>query len=102
VYDGTSMTMPAAYAAIKGGLINLSRYMASYLGSQKIRVNVVSPGGIFDKQNPVFIANYEKKVPLKRMGTPEDISPTVAFLLSDDANYITGQNIIVDGGWTSI
>lgn len=102
VYDGTEMTMPAAYSAIKGGVINLSRYMASYLGSKKIRVNVVSPGGIFDKQNPIFVANYEAKVPMKRMGTPEDIAPSIAFLLSDDAKYITGQNIIVDGGWTSI
>lgn len=102
VYDGTEMTMPAAYAAIKGGLINLSRYMASYFGHKNIRVNVVSPGGIFDKQNPIFVKNYETKVPMKRMGRPEDISPSVVFLLSDDSSYITGQNIVVDGGWTCI
>lgn len=102
VYDGTEMTMPAAYSAIKGGLINLSRYMASYFGPNQIRVNVVSPGGIFDNQNPIFVNNYESKVPMKRMGNPADIAPSVAFLLSDDALYITGQNLIVDGGWTSI
>lgn len=102
VYEGTSMTSPAAYSAIKGGIINLTRYLASYLGKDGIRVNSVSPGGIFNKQNPIFIQNYEMKVPLKRLGNPEDISPAVAFLLSDDSSYITGHNLIVDGGWTAI
>ena len=102
VYDGTQMTMPTAYSAIKGGLINLSRYLASYLGPYNIRVNTISPGGIFDGQNPIFVENYNKKVPMKRMGLPEDISPAIAFLLSDDSRYITGQNIAIDGGWTAI
>ena len=102
VYDGTTMTMPAAYSAIKGGLINLTRYLASYLGPNNIRVNTISPGGIFDSQNPVFVKNYSKKVPMRRMGLPEDISPSVVFLLSDGAKYITGQNLAVDGGWTAI
>jgi len=102
VYDGTEMTMPAAYSAIKGGIINFSRYLASYLGPHNVRVNVVSPGGIFDNQNPIFVENYNKKVPMRRMGNPEDISPAVVFLLSDDTKYLTGQNIIVDGGWTAI
>jgi NAD(P)-dependent dehydrogenase (short-subunit alcohol dehydrogenase family) len=102
VYEGTNMTMPAAYSVIKGGLINFTRYLASYLGPKKIRVNCVSPGGIFDNQNPIFIENYNKKVPMKRMGLPNDISPTVAFLLSDESSYITGQNIAIDGGLTAI
>ena len=102
IYEGTSMTMPAAYSAIKGALINLTRYLASYFGHKNIRINSVSPGGIFDYQSDIFVNNYCKKVPMRRMGTPEDISPSVAFLLSEDARYITGQNIIVDGGWTAI
>lgn len=102
VYEGTTMTMPAAYSAIKGALVNFTRYVASYFGPQQVRVNTVSPGGIFDNQNEVFVNNYTKKVPMRRLGTPEDIAPTVAFLLSDDAKYITGQNLIVDGGWTAI
>ncbi len=102
VYDGTTMTMPAAYSAIKGGLVNFTRYLASYLGKYNIRTNTVSPGGIFDSQNPIFVENYNKKVPMKRMGLPEDISPTIAFLLSDESKYITGQNIAIDGGWTAI
>ncbi|NCP84866.1 MAG: SDR family oxidoreductase [Bacteroidetes bacterium] len=102
VYNGTEMTMPAAYSAIKGGLINFSRYLASYLGKYNIRVNTISPGGIFDNQNQVFVDNYNKKVPMRRMGLPEDISPAIVFLLSDGAKYITGQNIAIDGGWTAI
>lgn len=102
VYDSTAMTMPAAYSAIKGGIVNFSRYLASYLGPYSVRVNTVSPGGIFDNQNPVFVDNYNKKVPMRRMGLPTDISPSVVFLLSDDAGYITGQNLAVDGGWTAI
>lgn len=98
-YGGTS---PAAYSAIKGGLINFTRYLASYYGRKGIRVNCVSPGGIFDNQHPSFISRYEAKVPMGRLGKPDDIGPAVSFLLSDDAKYITGQNIIIDGGWTCI
>ncbi|PIV17571.1 MAG: short-chain dehydrogenase, partial [Flavobacteriales bacterium CG03_land_8_20_14_0_80_35_15] len=78
------------------------RYLASYLGKYNIRVNTISPGGIFDNQNQVFVDNYNKKVPMRRMGLPEDISPAIVFLLSDGAKYITGQNIAIDGGWTAI
>lgn len=102
IYEGTEMTSPAGYAAIKGGLVNLTRYLSSYYGKYNVRVNAVSPGGIFDRQPESFVENYEKKVPLKRMGLPEDISPSVAFLLSDDASYVTGHNLIVDGGWSAI
>jgi NAD(P)-dependent dehydrogenase (short-subunit alcohol dehydrogenase family) len=102
IYEGTSMTMPAAYSAIKAALINLTRYVSSYYGPQQVRVNAVSPGGIFDNQTETFVNNYCKKVPLRRLGTPEEIAPSVAFLLSDDSKYITGHNIIVDGGWTAI
>ena len=98
-YGGTS---PAAYSAIKGGLINFTRYLASYYGKKGIRVNCVSPGGIFDHQHPSFVTRYEAKVPMGRLGNPDDISPAVSFLLSDEAKYITGQNLIVDGGWTAI
>ena len=102
VYDKTDMTMPAAYSAIKGGVVNFTRYLASYYGSFGIRINCVSPGGIFDKQSVEFISNYKKRVPMKRLGSPEDVSPSVTFLLGNDSKYITGHNLIVDGGWTSI
>lgn len=102
VYENTDLTSPAAYSAIKGGIINFSKYLASYYGQYGIRVNCVSPGGIFNNQNPVFVKQYEHKVPLKRMAKPEDISPAVSFLLSDESKYITGHNLVVDGGWTAI
>jgi len=102
VYENTGMTMPAAYSAIKGGLINFTRYLASYVGKHNVRVNCVSPGGIFDNQHSSFVSRYEKKVPLRRMGTPSDIAPAVGFLLSDESTYITGHNLVVDGGWTAI
>ncbi|WP_410222084.1 SDR family oxidoreductase [Pedobacter sp.] len=100
-YGGTS---PAAYSAIKGGIINFSRYLASYYGKNNVRVNCVSPGGIIDEkqQHPSFIKRYSDKSPLGRMGRPEEIAPAISFLLSDDASFITGHNLMVDGGWTSI
>lgn len=102
IYEGTNITPPAAYSAIKGGLINFTRYLASKYGTKGIRANCVSPGGIFNFQQDAFVKSYENKVPLKRMGKPDDIAPGVAFLLSDDAKYITGHNLIIDGGWTVI
>lgn len=102
IYENTPINPPAAYSAIKGGLINFTRYLASFYGQHGIRVNALSPGGIFDHQPDAFVSAYEKKVPLKRMGTPEDIAPVARFLLSDDAAYVTGQNWLVDGGWTAI
>jgi len=102
IYSGTEMTMPAAYAAIKGGLNNLSRYLASYYGEFQIRVNTVSPGGIFDNQPESFVNNYNNKVPLKRMGSPKDIVSSVFYLLTDETSYITGHNLVVDGGWSAI
>lgn len=102
IYEDTNINPPAAYTAIKGGLINFTRYLASKYGKEGIRVNTVSPGGIFDNQPKKFVEAYEKKVPLKRMGKPIDIAPAVSFLLSEEAKYITGQNLIIDGGWTSI
>lgn len=102
IYNGTSMTMPAAYAAIKGGLNNLSRYLAAYYGPYQVRVNTVSPGGIFDNQQELFVSNYNNKVPMRRMGNPMDIASAVCFLLTDESSYITGHNLVVDGGWTAI
>ena len=100
-YGGTS---PAAYSAIKGGLINFTRYLASYYGKYNVRVNCMSPGGVLDekKQHPSFIKRYSEKSLLKRLGSAEEMAPAITFLLSDDASFITGHNLMVDGGWTAI
>lgn len=100
VYDGTDLTTPAAYPAIKGGVVNFTRYLASLFGPAGVRVNCVSPGGIFNHQPERFVAQYARNVPLQRMGRPEDVAPAVSFLLSEGAAYITGHNLLVDGGWT--
>lgn len=100
VYEGTDMTSPVQYAGIKGGVINFTRYLASYFGDDGIRANVVSPGGVFDDQNERFVQNYEERTPLGRMAEPEDVANAILYLVSDAASYVTGQNLIVDGGWT--
>lgn len=84
---------------VKGGIINFTKYLASFYGKRNIRFNCVSPGGIYNNQNEQFVKNYNAMVPLQRMGTPADIAPSVIFLLSPASAYITGHNLIVDGGW---
>jgi len=102
IYKGTEMTMPAAYSAIKGGVINFTKYLASYFGPFGVRVNCVSPGGVFNGQNEIFVKKYENKVPMGRMGKPGEIAGPVSFLLSDESSYVTGHNMLVDGGWAII
>lgn len=102
IYDGTDMNPPAEYSAIKGGIVNFDRYLASYFGKFNVRVNTICPGGIFDNQNPTFVKNYQNNTPLQRMGKPEEVASVVLFLASEAASYITGATIMVDGGWTAI
>jgi len=102
IYEGTNMSSPAAYTAIKGGILMYSKYLASYYGKQCIRVNVVCPGGVFNKQPKIFISKYNKKTLLGRMAQPEEIAYPIAFLGSDAASYITGTVLMIDGGWTTI
>jgi NAD(P)-dependent dehydrogenase (short-subunit alcohol dehydrogenase family) len=100
LYAGTQMGNPAAYAASKGGLIQLTRWLATTL-APKVRANVLSPGGVFRNQPEKFVKKYEKRTPLGRMATEEDFKGVIAYLASDLSSYVTGQNILVDGGWTA-
>ncbi|EAU71033.1 Putative short-chain dehydrogenase family protein [Synechococcus sp. BL107] len=98
LYKGTDMNNPAAYAASKGGLIQLSRWLATVL-APNIRVNSISPGGVIRNQPKQFVDKYIAKTPLGRMGREEDFKGAVAYLATDLSAWVTGQNIIVDGGW---
>lgn len=98
LYEGTSMGNPAAYAASKGGLIQLTRWLSTTL-APRVRVNAISPGGISRNQPPEFVKRYEARTPMARMATETDFRGVVALLSSDLSKYITGQNLIVDGGW---
>ncbi len=100
LYEGTSMAMPAAYAASKGGLIQFTRYLATVL-APRIRVNTLSLGGIWRQQPEAFTRRYEERTPLRRMGAEQDVKGAAAFLASDLSEYVTGQNLAVDGGWTA-
>ena len=104
IYEGMEGTSAAAYTAIKGGIINFSRFLASYYGKYNVRINSVSPGGVLNAsiQHPSFIKRYCEKSPLKRLANAEEIAPPIGFLLSDSASYVTGHNLMVDGGWTAI
>ena len=93
--------MPAAYSAIKGGIITFTKYLATYYAKYGVRANVVCPGGIFNDQPKNFVKKYEEKTPMKRMGKPEDVVGSVIFLACDAASYITGHVLMVDGGWTA-
>ena len=99
LYEGTSMAQPAGYAASKGGLIQLMRYLATTLAPD-IRVNTIVPGGVWRGQDEKFHARYRERTPLARMATENDMAGAVAYLASDMSAYVTGQNLIVDGGWT--
>lgn len=100
VYDNTPMTMPVEYAAIKSGLIHLTKYMAKYFKGMNIKVNALSPGGIFDHQPEAFLEKYKEKCLNKGMLDNSDLKGTLVYLLSDMSKYVNGQNIIVDDGFS--
>jgi NAD(P)-dependent dehydrogenase (short-subunit alcohol dehydrogenase family) len=102
LYEGTTMKQPPNYTFVKAGMVNFTRYLACYYGKQGIRANCISPGGYFDNQPEAFVANYCKRVPIGRMLGNEDIKGAVVFLASDASQYITGHNLLVDGGWTAL
>lgn len=100
LYEKTEMGNPAAYGASKAGLIQMTRWLATALAPD-IRVNCISPGGIWRDQPQVFLEKYESRTPLGRMATEEDLIGAVAFLASDLSQYMTGQHLVLDGGWSA-
>ena len=93
---------PVAYAASKSALYNLTRYLSGYWGARNVRINAVSFGGVFAGQDPEFLKGYCRKVPLGRMADAEEYVGVVQFLLSDASSYVTGANIVADGGFTAL
>lgn len=100
VYTGTPMTMPVEYAAIKSAIIQLTRYFAQYFKSDGVRVNALSPGGILDRQPQSFLDRYNAHCGSKGMLEVDDLDGSLLFLLSDESRYVTGQNLIVDDGYS--
>lgn len=98
LYEGTGMSNPAAYATSKGGLIQLTRWLATTI-CPEVRVNSISPGGIFRGQPEEFVRRYQDKTPLGRMANEEDFRGAIAYLSSDLSRYVTGINLLIDGGW---
>lgn len=101
IYGSSGINSPAVYAASKGAIVNLTRYFAAYWAKNGLRVNCVSPGGVFNDQPKEFLERYAAKTPLGRMMDRKEIKGAVLYLASNASSFVTGHNIMVDGGWTA-
>jgi gluconate 5-dehydrogenase len=108
IYGDSGLNNPANYGAAKAGVIQLTRWVATRYGKTGIRANAITPGGFYNAEledrtdyTDEFVPNYEERTPLGRMGDPEDMKGPITFLSSDASQWVTGQNLIVDGGWTT-
>jgi gluconate 5-dehydrogenase len=101
-YEGIGSANPAAYQALKGGTIQLTRHLAVYWAGDRVRVNCLSPGPFPSAHaNPEMVTRLKSKSPMGRMGVPHELKGAIVFLASDASSYMTGQNLVIDGGWTA-
>lgn len=103
IYEGSyylerQINTPAIYSASKAGVIGLTKYLSTYWAKENIRVNAITPGGVESGQNETFNKNYSNRIPMRRMAQPEEMVGALIYLASDASSYVTGQNLIVDGG----
>jgi 3-oxoacyl-[acyl-carrier protein] reductase len=101
IYTDCARNTSEVYAGSKAAIIQMTRYWAVHLAQYNIRVNAISPGGIYNQQGEDFVANYAYRTPLKRMGNEHELNEALLFLASDASSYMTGHNLVVDGGWTA-
>ncbi len=100
LYEGTNLGCPAEYSASKGGIDALSRYLASYWAAKGVRVNMITPHGVWNNHQPQFEANFARFSPMRRLSYNHEVAGALVYLLSDASSYVTGDNMLVEGGWT--
>lgn len=98
---GETFFKPVAYSVSKSALLNLTRYLSTYWADKGVRVNTLTFGGVFNNQDEEFLVEYYKRVPLRRMAKETEYNGAVVYLMSDAASYMTGSNMVIDGGWTA-
>ena len=102
IYEGTTIKSFAAYSSSKAGIIGLTKWLSTYWGKNNVTVNALAPGGVFNNHESLFKDRLEKKIPLNKMASPNEIASVLLFLVSDQSNYMTGQVLYADGGYTAV